>query len=187
MRLGLLLLFTAVPFLEIALMIKVGQSIGFWPTLGLIVASATLGTYVLYEQGFQVLARATEAMGRGRAPVAPVIDGLFILLSGLLLIVPGFLTDIAGLTLLIPRVRHRVATWSIRTVLRSAEMRGFVFRAGQRPGASSPGARPQDGARRPGPPPPPGEGQIIEGEVLHVGERTVDPTRGPPPPPQGRT
>ncbi len=186
MRLGLLLLFTAVPFLEIALMIKVGQAFGFWPTLALIIASATLGTYVLYEQGFQVLARATEAMGRGRAPVAPVIDGLFILAAGLLLIVPGFMTDVLGLALLVPRIRRGVAKRGIRAVLRSAEMRGFIFRAGTTsagPGrAAGTGHQPFGEARQPGPRPPPGDGPIIEGEVLHVGERTVDPNRRPPPP-----
>ncbi len=196
MRLGLLLVFAAIPFLEIALMIKVGQSIGFWPTLGLIVASAMLGTYVLYEQGFQVLGRAMEAMGRGRPPVAPVIDGVFVALAGLLLIVPGFLTDIMGLLLLAPRIRHGVASWGVRKVLRSAEMRGFVF--GTRPAAgpgNSPGndrgAARGNGQHRDAPrggsaasPQPPGDGPIIEGEVLNVDERTVDHGRSGPRPGQ---
>jgi UPF0716 protein FxsA len=192
MRLGLLLVFAAIPFLEIALMIKVGQALGFWPTLAMIVASAVLGTYVLYEQGFQVLGRAMDAMARGKPPVGPVVDGVFVALAGLLLIVPGFLTDIFGLALLIPRARHAVAAWSIRRVLRSAEMRGFVFgtrttngtgngngsgaHAGQ-PGQASHdagGPRSAAGASRP----PAGNGPIIEGEVLSVGERTVDPRRG---------
>jgi UPF0716 protein FxsA len=181
MRLGLLLVFAAIPFLEIALMIKVGQALGFWPTLAMIVASATLGTYVLYEQGFQVLGRALDAMARGRPPVGPVVDGVFVALAGLLLIVPGFLTDICGLALLVPRVRHAFAAWSIRKVLRSAEMRGFVF--GKRSangagnaqgGAAASGPRGAAGAPRP----PAGDGPIIEGEVLSVGERTVDRGRG---------
>ncbi len=181
MRLGLLLVFAAIPFLEIALMIKVGQAIGFWPTLALIVASAMLGTYVLYEQGFQVLGRAMEAMGRGRPPVGPVVDGVFIAFAGLLLIVPGFLTDAVGLALLIPRLRRTIAAWSIRKVLRSAEMRGFVF--GTRAAASGGNGQGRDAPRgtASAPRPPPGDGPIIEGEVLHVGERTVDKGRDGPP------
>jgi UPF0716 protein FxsA len=181
MRLGLLLVFAAVPFLEIALMIKVGQAIGFWPTLALIVASAMLGTYVLYEQGFQVLGRAMEAMARGRPPVGPVVDGVFVALAGLLLIVPGFLTDVFGLALLVPRVRHAFAAWSIRKVLRSAEMRGFVFGTRSANGAgSSHGGQPSGGPRGAAGAsrPPAGDGPIIEGEVLSVGERTVDHGRG---------
>jgi UPF0716 protein FxsA len=188
MRLGLLLIFAAIPFLEIAVMIKVGQALGFWPTLAMIVASAVLGTYVLYEQGFQVLGRAMEAMARGKPPVGPVVDGVFVALAGLLLIVPGFLTDILGLALLIPRVRHAIAKFSIRRVLRSAEMRGFVF--GSKPRANAANGQAGTGSAGPtsaGPPgatraarPPAGDGPIIEGEVLSVGERTVDPRRGDP-------
>jgi UPF0716 protein FxsA len=177
MRLGLLLVFAAIPFLEIALMIKVGQAIGFWPTFALIVASAVLGSYVLYEQGFQVLGRAMDTMARGRPPVGSMVDGLFLALAGLLLIVPGFLTDAFGLTLLVPRIRHAFAAWSIRKVLRSAEMRGFAFGAGPangsggtQAGPSAGGPRTAAGARRP----PPGDGPIIEGEVLAVDERTMD-------------
>lgn len=182
MRLGLLLVFAAIPFLEIALMIKVGQTIGFWPTLALIFASAALGTYVLYEQGFQVLGRAVEAMGRGRPPVGAVVDGVFIALAGLLLIVPGFLTGIAGLTMLVPRLRHGVAAWTVRKVLRSAEMRGFVFGARAPPGAGNGQAR---AAPRGPSTAPPGDGPIIEGEVLNVDERTVDQHRPGPRPDRG--
>jgi UPF0716 protein FxsA len=187
MRLGLLLIFAAIPFLEIALMIKVGQTLGFWPTLAMIVASAVLGTYVLYEQGFQVLGRAMDAMGRGKPPVGPVVDGLFVALAGLLLIVPGFLTDVFGLALLVPRVRHAFAAFSIRKVLRSAEMRGFVFGSkahnGANGGSGSAGQGPNQAAGGPRGPrsatrPPAGDGPIIEGEVLNVGERTVDHGRG---------
>jgi UPF0716 protein FxsA len=183
MRLGLLLIFAAIPFLEIALMIKVGQTLGFWPTLAMIVASAVLGTYVLYEQGFQVLGRAMDAMARGKPPVGPVVDGLFVAFAGLLLIVPGFLTDIFGLALLIPRVRHTFAAFSIRKVLRSAEMRGFVFGGkSSRSGTNSTSQGPDQAGGSPrgprsAPRPPAGDGPIIEGEVLNVGERTVDHSR----------
>ena len=181
MRLGLFLVFAAIPFLEIALLIKVGQAIGFWPTLMLIGLSAAFGAYVIYEQGFQVLGRAADALNRGRPPVAPVVNGLFILFAGLLLIVPGFLTDAAGLALLFPRIRHRFAVWVLKRIMKSAEMRGFVFRSTGQAGAAgrgtgARGAPPQDGpgnaARG-----QPSDGPIIEGEFERLDERTVDSSR----------
>ena len=179
MRLGLFLVFAAIPFLEIALLIKVGQAIGFWSTFLLVVLSAALGTYVIYEQGLQVLGRAADAMSRGKPPVAPVINGLFILIAGLLLILPGFLSDALGLALLIPRVRHRFAVFCLRQFFKSAEMRGFVFRSTTQTGPSGNGQGPRkdEAASRP-PTPPPGEGPIIEGEFQRLDERTVDPDRG---------
>ncbi len=181
MRLGLILVCAAIPFLEIALMIKVGQAIGFWPTLLLILGSAALGTYVIYEQGLQVMGRALDAMQRNKPPIAPVIDGMFVLLGGLLLIVPGFLSDAAGVALLVPRVRHRVAVWSLRRLFRSAELRAFFFgeqhRGTPEPGGAGNGSRPfgaVDGKATRTPRPPPGDGPIIEGEFERLDERTVD-------------
>lgn len=184
MRLGLLLVFAAIPFLEIALLIKVGQAVGFWTTLMLVVLSATVGTYVIYVQGLQVLGRAAEAMSRGKPPVAAVINGLFILLAGLLLIIPGFLTDALGLALLVPSLRHRFAVWCLRLFLKSAEMRGFVFgTASSTNSGSGPGGyreRREHNHSTQAPKPPPGDGPIIEGEFERLDERTVDKGRGDP-------
>jgi UPF0716 protein FxsA len=176
MRLGLLLVFAAIPFLEIALMIKVGQGIGFWPTLLLIVVSAMVGTYVIYEQGFQVLRRTMDAMSRGRPPMGPVLDGFFILMAGLLLIVPGFLTDLLGLVLLVPPLRHRFARWCFRQALKSRDVREAA--AGARPGPDSrqPGRGPHGSEA------PRGDGPVIDGEFHHVGDRTVPPERRRDPP-----
>ena len=177
MRLGLLLVFAAVPFLEIALLIKVGQAIGFWLTFALVLLSASLGSYVIYEQGLQVMGRAADAMQRGKAPIAPVIDGLLILLGGVLLIVPGFLSDALGLALLVPRLRHRFAVWGLRRLIRSPELRTFFF--GDRP-PNAGGANHDAGASRRqagsagAPRPPDGTGPIIEGEFERLDERTVD-------------
>jgi UPF0716 protein FxsA len=176
MRLGLLLVFAAIPFLEIALMIKVGQGIGFWPTLMLIVLSAVVGTYVIYEQGFQVLRRTMDAVSRGRPPMGPVLDGFFILLAGLLLIVPGFLTDVLGLALLIPPLRHRFAGWCFRQVLKSGD-------AGEAASGARSGPAPRQPHRGPRPAAPPrGDGPVIDGEFHHVGDRTVPPDRRRDPP-----
>ncbi len=190
MRLGLLLVLAAVPFLEIALLIKIGQAIGFWPTFALIVISAALGLYVIYEQGFQVMKRAIDLMQRGKPPLAPVIDGLFILLGGVLLILPGFLSDAAGLALLVPRLRRRFAVFSLRRLIRSSELRGFFFgerSAGTR-GAEANGAgqhRPFDDGTTSASRAPAGNGPIIEGEFQRLDERTVNRARTRQPPPKG--
>lgn len=178
MRLGLLLLLAAVPFLEIALLIKVGQAIGFWPTLLLIVLSASFGSYVLYAQGFQVLGRAMATIQRGKSPMAPVIDGIFILLAGVLLIMPGFLTDAAGLALLVPYLRHRFAVWCLKGLVRSPELRAFLFGERAPPsgrgsaGTGETGRSHADG--RPRQSQFDGDGPIIEGEFERLDEKTVD-------------
>lgn len=182
MRLGWLLVLIAVPFLEIALMIKVGQMIGFWPTVLLLFISAMTGTYVIYSQGFQVMGRAFAMMSQGKPPVAPVIDGVFTLFSGLLLIMPGFISDACGLALLVPRLRHRFAIWSLRRLVKSGRMAMFGFGAGseergQGPNASARAPGPDDGPVRDGrmqrPPPSNGQGPVIEGEFQRLDERTV--------------
>ena len=179
MRLGLLLVFAAIPFLEIALLIKTGQAIGFWATFALVMLSAALGTYVIYEQGLQVMKRALDLMQAGKPPLAPVIDGMFILLGGVLLIVPGFLSDAVGLALLVPRLRRRIAVFSLRRMVRSSELRAFFF--GQRPPGSQSGGsngsthhRPYQSRTTSAPKPPAGDGPIIEGEFHRIDERTVD-------------
>ena len=186
MQLGLLLVVVAIPFLEIALLIKVGQLIGFWLTLMLVVLSAAFGSYVIYEQGFQVMGRALEAMNRGKAPLAPVIDGMFVVLAGVLLIVPGFISDAMGLALLAPVLRHRFAVFCLRRLMRSGSFRMFSYGERGRP-ASGPqqpaGGQRRDQPRGPERPPPAGEGPIIEGEFQHLDERTVDqdrPRKSPP-------
>jgi UPF0716 protein FxsA len=180
MRLGLLLVFAAVPFLEIAVLIKVGQAIGFWPTFLLVLLSAMLGAYVIYEQGLQVMRRAMDVMQRGKPPLAQVVDGLFILLGGALLIVPGFISDAAGIALLVPRLRRRFAAWSFRRVIRSPNVRGFFFgeRGSPHPGAQASGHGHRDSNRSASAPrPPAGDGPIIEGEFERIDERTVDAER----------
>jgi UPF0716 protein FxsA len=189
MQLGLLLIFAALPFLEIALLIAVGEAIGLVPTIGLLVLSAAFGSYVVYEQGFQVMGRATDAIGRGKTPLAPVIDGMFVLLGGALLILPGFISDVLGLALLVPPLRHRFAVWSLRRILRSGHMRTFGFGTSQSAsGAREPGGGPSGGfsgdrgPSRPAQQPPEGSGPIIEGEFERLGETTVDSNRRQRPP-----
>jgi len=99
------------PLLEIAGFIIVGGWIGVLPTLLLIVLSAMLGLFILRIQGFVTLMQVQRRIQRGEHPATEVLSGALLMLGGLLLVIPGFITDIAGLLLLIPVVRILVLRW----------------------------------------------------------------------------
>lgn len=95
----------AIPMIEIALFILIGGQIGVAATLALIVATALAGSVLLRRQGLAALAAAEAEMAAGRPPVAPLIDGLCLIVAALLLLTPGFLTDLLGGVLLVPAGR----------------------------------------------------------------------------------
>lgn len=101
----LLLAFIVVPLAEIAVLIQVGGWIGVVPTLALIILTAIVGTWMLRHQGFSVFSRAQRQLEQGVMPVAEVFEGLCLLVAGVLLLTPGFLTDAVGALLLVPQVR----------------------------------------------------------------------------------
>lgn len=107
MGLLLFLAFIVIPILEIAVFIQVGGLIGLVPTLVCIFATAIIGVALLRYQGFAVIRRANEAAQAGRVPVAEVFDGFCLVVAGVFLLTPGFVTDALGFVLLIPAVR----TW----------------------------------------------------------------------------
>ncbi|MGI9481319.1 MAG: FxsA family protein [Hyphomicrobiales bacterium] len=110
----LFFIFIAVPLIEIALFIQIGSLIGLWPTLATVVATAVIGTWLLRHQGFAVISQAQESAARNELPVQPIIHGVFLLAAGLLMLTPGFFTDVIGFALLIPPVRLAIAhsIWS---------------------------------------------------------------------------
>jgi len=101
----LLVLFIAVPLIEIALFIEVGGWLTLWPTLAIVVATAVAGSVLVRAQGRHVLADLRRSLDEMRDPTAPLAHGALLLLAGALLLTPGFLTDTIGLALLVPRVR----------------------------------------------------------------------------------
>lgn len=108
-----LLAFILVPLVEVAVFIEVGVWIGLWPTLGIIVLTAILGTWLLRIQGLATLGRAQQSIAQQRFPVEEVFDGLCLLFAGALLLTPGFVTDAFGFSLFIPAFRSilRRAVW----------------------------------------------------------------------------
>lgn len=105
MGLLLVFLFIVVPIAELYVIVQVGQEIGLWPTLALLLADAVLGSLLLKQQGRNAWRRFTEALSQSRFPGKEVADGVLIVIGGTLLVTPGFLSDIVGLLLLIPPTR----------------------------------------------------------------------------------
>jgi UPF0716 protein FxsA len=101
----LILLFIVVPIAELYVIVQVGQAIGIWPTLALLLADALLGSFLLKHQGRGAWRRFNQALAERRFPGKEVADGLLIVIGGTLLLAPGFLTDIVGIFLLVPPTR----------------------------------------------------------------------------------
>jgi UPF0716 protein FxsA len=104
----LLLIFLVIPIIEIALFIQIGGLIGLWPTLGLVLLSAIVGSWLVRTQGLSELARLRSSLSDLRDPTEPLAHGAMILVAGVLLMTPGFFTDTLGLLLLLPPVRRAV-------------------------------------------------------------------------------
>jgi UPF0716 protein FxsA len=110
MLLPLVLLFIAVPIAELFVIIQVGEAIGVWWTIGLLIADSILGSWLMRHQGRAAWRRFNETVAGGRVPAREVLDGALVIFGGALLLTPGFITDIFGLILLIPPTRALVRT-----------------------------------------------------------------------------
>ena len=109
----LLVLFLVVPIVEIYLLIKVGGVIGALPTVFLVVFTAVLGAFLLRMQGFTTLNRMRSSMERGELPAVEMLEGVMLLVSGAMLLTPGFFTDTLGFLCLIPPLRRKMAIFLI--------------------------------------------------------------------------
>jgi UPF0716 protein FxsA len=122
MLLPLVILFIVVPIAELAVIIQVGQAIGVWWTIGLLVADSILGSVLMRSQGRAAWRRFNAAVQEGRVPAREVLDGALVVFGGLLLLTPGFLTDVLGLALLIPPTRALVRRVLVRRLERRMVM-----------------------------------------------------------------
>ncbi|WP_018132022.1 FxsA family protein [Effusibacillus pohliae] len=101
----LFLLFIVVPIVELYILIQVGKVIGGWQTILLVLLTSGLGAYLAKTQGRTVWRRLQTELSLGRPPGDALLDGVCVLLGGLLLLTPGFATDVLGLILLLPPTR----------------------------------------------------------------------------------
>jgi UPF0716 protein FxsA len=151
---GLLLL----PVAELAVMIWVGQWIGVWETIALLLMVSFLGAWIVKRQGAGAWRRIRDELGVGRIPTTAILDGALLLTAGVLFLVPGFVTDIAAVVLLLPPTRALVRGTVGRRVRISASVggvapgrspRGDVFDVDSHPTPPRPGPhddRPELGA-----------------------------------------
>ena len=101
----LFLLFIIVPIIEIMVLMNVGAWLGAWPTIAIVIITAWLGAKNVKQQGIATLQSVQSKMAHGEMPSDEIVAGLLLLVAGVLLVTPGFVTDFFGLSLLIPQVR----------------------------------------------------------------------------------
>ena len=101
----ILILLLVGPIVELVLLFRIGAWIGFWPTVGLLVVTAILGSVLVKREGLSVWRRFQERLARGELPGDQIVDGMIVLASGVLLIAPGVITDVVGILGLIPWTR----------------------------------------------------------------------------------
>ncbi|GGU71316.1 membrane protein FxsA [Pseudomonas laurentiana] len=149
-----LLLFLLFPVLELYVFFKVSTAIGFFPALLLIIASSALGVLVMRVAGLATALRARESLQRGELPAEQMFQGLLLAVGGVLLLVPGFITDVVGLICLLP-VTRRLIGRRLRERAEAQAMRQRAF--SDDPFAGRPGAQ-GNAPRQP---------NVIEGEYEH--------------------
>jgi len=155
----LLLLFIAVPLVEIYVIIQVGQAIGALWTIAILIADSIIGSVLMRSQGRAVWRRFNATIAQGRPPAREVADGALVIFGGALLLTPGFTTDIAGLLCLLPPTRALIRRWLLRAVGRRLVVATPLGRFGGGPAGPAPGG---PARRRRGPAPGDVEGTAHE-------------------------
>lgn len=111
MFLKLLVLFIGVPLIEISILVKLGEILGFWTTMAVILITAVAGASLSRLEGLRVLNKINTQLHSGHLPAEELIDGLLILVAGIVLLTPGFLTDTVGILVLLPWSRALIKKW----------------------------------------------------------------------------
>lgn len=128
MFIRLLILFILVPVVELYVLLKVGGLIGIGPTIALILLTGISGAYLARTQGFDLLRRIQAEMAQGRLPASELLDGAMILAGGILLLTPGFCTDLLGFSFLVPFTRGYIkqfARYQIQKMIENGQIRRF--------------------------------------------------------------
>ena len=139
----LVALLIIVPVVELFVIVQVAHWIGVWETLFLLVAVSLLGAWMVKIQGIGVIRRISEDLSNRRVPAGGIVDGALLLVAGTLLLVPGFLTDILGLILLVPIARTGIrkgliGRWTRKYLPRTVRMRPAPPRPPTGPGPQWP-------------------------------------------------
>lgn len=115
------LLFFIIPLIEIYFLVQVGEQIGAWMTILLVIITAVIGVTLLREQGMKTLIKANQAMQAGKMPAQEMFDGFILAAVGILLVTPGFFTDAIGFLLLVPVIRKALLQTLLRNMVVQAQ------------------------------------------------------------------
>ncbi|MBF0287899.1 MAG: FxsA family protein [SAR324 cluster bacterium] len=126
MLLRLFLAFTIIPIIEIYLLINIGSRIGVVTTILIVIGTGFLGAYLARMQGLQTMFKVRENLNQGVMPAEELLDALLIVIAGIVLLTPGFLTDLAGFLLLIPSSRMKIKRW-LRNQFENAYVDGKII------------------------------------------------------------
>lgn len=155
--------FLLVPLAEIYVIVQIGQTIGAWWTIGLLILASIVGSWLIKREGSAAWRALTEALREGRMPARELADGALIVIGGTLMVTPGFLSDIVGLLVVLPFTRplaRGILTGVIaKRMTRSSGPIGFGGPAGFGPGAAQ-----GPYAHRPGP-------DVVQGDVVDPDSR----------------
>jgi len=149
----LALLFVGVPLLELLILVQLGQVVGFWPTMGLVVFTGLAGAALARQVGLRALWHIQSELARGSLPGKALFDGLAILVGGALLLTPGILTDLVGFSFLFPptrklllgRIRQSLEAQLKAGAIQVTHVNGFPGGVGANWGSGGPGHPPADG------------------------------------------
>lgn len=154
----LMLICLALPLLELVVLVKLGQTIGFWNTVLILLVMAVLGGLLLHRQGWKALQQAQTSVVEGRPPVGPMLDGILLAAAGALLLAPGLISDVMAFLLLVPPVRRIVARRLLGRAQDDVKAREEAY-----------GGRDDSGR--------PSGGPVIEGEFERLDERPASKPR----------
>lgn len=123
----LLILFTVVPLIELFVLIKAGEALGTLPTVAIVICTGILGAAFSRSQGLSILQKIKSTLQTGQLPGSELIQGLLILVGGVMLVTPGFITDLAGFTLILPSTRKFIAGIAVAYMKTKIESGKWTF------------------------------------------------------------
>ncbi|OGD33860.1 membrane protein FxsA [Candidatus Atribacteria bacterium RBG_16_35_8] len=124
----LLILFLIIPVTELYILIEVGKKIGSLSTIGVIILTGIIGTYLVKNEGFMILRKIQNDLNEGIMPGDSLIQGAIILAGGILLLTPGFVTDILGFIFLMPVSRSIVKKYLLKWLKGKIKEGNFYYR-----------------------------------------------------------